>query len=71
VNGLDIQDLRDWAGSSNARPPHTPIPGQERRSALRWHWGNRGGVASAAIEKPHWPAGARFCTGEFDMAYSP
>jgi hypothetical protein len=29
--------------------------------ALRWHWGNRAAWRSAAIEKPHWPAGARSC----------
>jgi beta-galactosidase len=45
--------------------------GQKRRSALRWHWGNRGGVASAAIEKPHLAGWRPILHGEFDMAYSP
>jgi beta-galactosidase len=71
VSGLDVQDLRDWAGSSNARPPHTPIPDKNEEAPYGWHWGNRGGVASAAIEKPHLAGWRPILQGEFDMAYSP
>jgi beta-galactosidase len=36
-----------------------------------WHWGNRGGVATGAIEKPHHSAWRPLMQCEFDMAYSP
>ena len=71
VNGLDARDLRDWAGSSNARGPHTPIPDKNEEAPYGWHWGNRGGVASAAIEKPHLSGWRPILQGEFDLAYSP
>jgi beta-galactosidase len=71
VNGLDIHDLRDWAGSSNARGPHTPIPDKNEEAPYGWHWGNRGGVASAAIEKPHLSGWRPILQGEFELAYSP
>jgi beta-galactosidase len=71
VNGLDIHDLRDWAGSSTAHPPHTPIPDKNEEAPYGWHWGNRGGVSSAAIEKPHLAGWRPILQGEFDMAYSP
>jgi beta-galactosidase len=71
VNGLDVRDLRDWAGSSNGRGPRTPIPGQNEEAPYGWHWGNRGGVASAAMEKPHLAGWRPILQGEFDLAYSP
>ena len=36
-----------------------------------WHWGNRGAVASAAIEKPHRSGWRPLLECEFDLAYSP
>jgi beta-galactosidase len=71
INGLDAQDLRDWAGSSNARETITPIPDNNDEAPYGWHVGNRGGVTSAAIEKPHLTGWRPILQGEFDMAYSP
>src|SRR5205823_9723639 len=36
-----------------------------------WHWGNRGGVTSAAIEKPHRSGWRPLLECEFDLAYTP
>jgi beta-galactosidase len=36
-----------------------------------WHWGNRGGVTSAAIEKPHLSGWRPLLECEFDLAYTP
>jgi beta-galactosidase len=36
-----------------------------------WHWGNRGVVTSAAIEKPHQSGWRPILECEFDLAYSP
>ena len=36
-----------------------------------WHWGNRGGVSSAAIEKPHRSGWRPLLECEFDLAYTP
>jgi beta-galactosidase len=70
VAGLDTLDLRDWAGSSRQRPASTP-PGKDEEPPHGWRWGGRGGVASAAIEKPHLAGWRPILQGEFDMAYSP
>jgi beta-galactosidase len=70
VAGLDTLDLRDWAGSSRQRPASTP-PGKNEEPPHGWHWGNRGGVASAAIEKPHLAGWRPILECEFDGAYSP
>jgi len=71
TRGLDADDLRDWAGSSTLiedRPQYAGdyLRGNEGDQPYAgWHWGNRGGVASAAIEKPHrsgWHPGQRIRT---------
>jgi beta-galactosidase len=36
-----------------------------------WHWGNRGAVSSAAIEKPHRSGWRPLLECEFDLAYTP
>jgi len=36
-----------------------------------WHWGNRGAVTSAAIEKPHRSGWRPLLECEFDLAYTP
>ncbi len=36
-----------------------------------WHWGNRGGVTSAAVEKPHRSGWRPLLECEFDLAYTP
>lgn len=74
---LDNTDLSDWAGESElieAYPEYTP---ETTRLAKWWfpyhgyHWGNRGGVTSAAIEKPHNSSWRPILECEFDLAYSP
>ncbi|HEX8238042.1 MAG TPA: hypothetical protein VF600_19030, partial [Abditibacteriaceae bacterium] len=70
VAGLDALDLRDWAGSSRQRAASTPS-GKNEEQPYGWHWGNRGGVASAAIEKPHLAGWRPILECEFDGAYSP
>jgi beta-galactosidase len=78
ARGLDADDLRDWTGSSTlieAYPEYIPgtyMKGDERDQPYAgWHWGNRGGVASAAIEKPHTSGWRPLLECEFDLAYTP
>jgi beta-galactosidase len=74
---LDSEDFRDWHGSSSlmdAYPEYTGnyLRGNEREQPYDgWHWGNRGGVSSAAIEKPHRSGWRPLLECEFDLAYSP
>ncbi|MBE9126900.1 MULTISPECIES: glycoside hydrolase family 2 protein [unclassified Coleofasciculus] len=77
TSGLDELDLRDWAGEStlveaypdttkggmNPNPHGTPWYG--------WHWGNRGAVSSASVEKPHRSSWRPILESEFDLAYTP
>ncbi len=75
--GLDADDLRDWTGSSTlieAYPEYVGnyLRGNEREQPYAgWHWGNRGGVSSAAIEKPHRSGWRPLLECEFDLAYTP
>jgi beta-galactosidase len=76
-SGLDAADLRDWTGSSTlleAYPEYVGnyLRGNEREQPYTgWHWGNRGGVSSAAIEKPHRSGWRPLLECEFDLAYTP
>jgi len=70
--GLDDADLCNWGGSSTLaqereRPeiPYTHTPFHV------WKWGNRGGLSSAAIEKPHHSSWRPILECEFDLAYTP
>lgn len=77
TQNLDEQDLRNWAGVGTINiaypdyvnkvyeksPDGSPIYG--------WHWGNRGSVATNALEKPHNAGWTPLLECEFDMAYSP
>jgi beta-galactosidase len=72
VAGLDALDLRDWAGASVERPAYAPPPPLKNEEPPHgWHWGNRGGVSSAAIEKPHLSGWRPLLECDFDGAYSP
>jgi beta-galactosidase len=77
ARGLDAEDLRDWTGSSSlmeACPEYVGdyLRGNEREQPYAgWHWGNRGGVSSAAIEKPHRSGWRPLLECEFDLAYTP
>lgn len=77
LHGLTGGDLRDWTGESTlieARPEYVGeyLRGNEREQPYAgWHWGNRGGVSSAAIEKPHRSGWRPLLECEFDLAYTP
>lgn len=78
TKGLDEIDFRNWAGISTiteAYPTYTAgkfkTDGWGNIPYYGWHWGNRGGVATGAIEKPHNSAWQPILECEFDMAYSP
>ncbi len=74
TTGLDAEDMRDWAGVSKVVEPYP----EETNGAEPWfdpayghHWGNRGAVSSAAIEKPHRSSWRPILECEFDLAYTP
>jgi beta-galactosidase len=75
--GMDGDDLRDWTGSSTLIDAYPKYAGDYLRGNeggqpyAGWHWGNRGGVSSAAIEKPHRSGWTPLLECEFDLAYTP
>lgn len=77
LSSLDSEDLRDWTGSSaliEAYPEYVGnyLRGNEGNQPYAgWHWSNRGGVTSAAIEKPHRSGWRPLLECEFDLAYTP
>jgi beta-galactosidase len=77
TRGIDADDLRDWTGSSaliEAYPKYLGnyLKGNEGDQPYAgWHWGNRGAVTSAAIEKPHRSGWRPLLECEFDLAYTP
>jgi beta-galactosidase len=77
ARGMDADDLRDWTGSSTLIEAYPGYEGDYLRGNEReqpyagWHWGNRGGVSSAAIEKPHRSGWRPLLECEFDLAYTP
>jgi beta-galactosidase len=77
LSTLHSEDLCDWTGSSTlieAYPEYVGdyLRGNEREQPYAgWHWGNRGGVSSAAIEKPHRSGWRPLLECEFDLAYTP
>ncbi len=74
---FDADDLRDWTGSSTLIAAYPEYVGDFHRGNeggqpyAGWHWGNRGGVTSAAIEKPHRSGWTPLLECEFDLAYVP
>ncbi|HEX8835189.1 MAG TPA: hypothetical protein VF719_13355, partial [Abditibacteriaceae bacterium] len=80
VVGIDEVDLRDWRGHStllNPRPDYVNGKGPDELISPKnlpyagWRWGNRGTVASAAVEKPHRSGWRPLLEAEFDLQYSP
>ena len=77
LEGLDEAHLRDWRGESTLVDAYPDYLGTEHRRNPQgmpfhgWHWGNRGGVSSAAIEKPHYGGWRPLLECEFDLAYTP
>ena len=74
---LDELDLRNWAGVgtiNTAYPDYMNSPYEkspDNSPIYGWHWGNRGSVATNAMEKPHNSGWTPLLQCEFDMAYSP
>lgn len=74
---VDADDLRDWTGSSTLFAAYPEYVGNYHRGNegeqpyAGWHWGNRGGVTSAAVEKPHRSGWTPLLECEFDLAYLP
>jgi beta-galactosidase len=77
TEGIDADDLRDWRGDSTLIEAYPDYAGDYNRGNegtqpyAGWHWGNRGGVTSAAIEKPHRSGWTPLLECEFDLAYVP
>ena len=77
ISGLDGEDLRDWIGESTLLEayPDTTQTGSRLSPAnmpwYGWHWGNRGAISSASMEKPHRSGWRPILESEFDLAYSP
>ena len=77
TEGIDADDLCDWTGSSTLIEAYPEYHGDYLRGNERdqpyagWHWGNRGGVTSAAVEKPHRSGWRPLLECEFDLAYTP
>ncbi len=80
LRGLSQDDFRDWRGSGTLVPPTRNTALDKDFSDMKsvsegrrygWHWGNRGSVSSAAVEKPHLSGWRPILEGEFDLAYSP
>ncbi|UCD51967.1 MAG: hypothetical protein JSW27_04880, partial [Phycisphaerales bacterium] len=77
TDGIDANDLRDWTGSSTLIEAYPEYHGDYPRGNERdqpyagWHWGNRGGVSSAPVEKPHRSGWRPLLECEFDLAYTP
>ena len=71
--GLDADSLRDWNGAGTLVPETDGIGTgpNEDKPPYGWHWGNRGSVSSAMIEKPHLAGWTPILEGEWDLAYSP
>lgn len=77
TGSLDEYDLRDWRGVGTLIKPYpdymntTYEKSPDGSPLYGWHWGNRGSVATNAIEKPHNSGWTPLLECEFDMAYSP
>ncbi len=77
AEGIDADDLRDWTGNSTLIAAYPEYVGDYHRGNegdqpyAGWHWGNRGGVTSAAVEKPHRSGWTPLLECEFDLAYLP
>lgn len=77
AKGIDTEDLKNWTGESTLIEGYPGYEGDYLRGNegeqpyAGWHWGNRGGVSSAPIEKPHRSGWTPLLECEFDLAYTP
>ncbi|MBW3625771.1 MAG: hypothetical protein KY468_20440, partial [Armatimonadetes bacterium] len=73
MDGLEPEDFSNWSGSSTLTRSGPSVGGVEPwfTPAYGWHWGNRGAVSSAPLEKPHRTSWRPLLETEFDLAYSP
>ncbi len=69
--GLSPEDLQNWAGESALVEPYPKVRDVNAQERYGWHWGNRGAVASCAVEKPHHTGWTPILECEWDLAYSP
>ena len=77
TKNLDELDMRNWAGTGTLNEPYPDYinnnyeKSPDNSPIYGWHWGNRGSVATNAMEKPHNSGWTPLLECEFDMAYSP
>jgi beta-galactosidase len=75
--GINLKEKgRDQSGpqasQTRSRSVGTYVLGNEGDQPYAgWHWGNRGAVTSAAVEKPHRSGWRPLLECEFDLAYTP
>ena len=71
VKGDERDESGPQASRTRGKGAGSYVLGNERDQPYAgWHWGNRGAVTSAAIEKPH-RSGSPLLECEFDLAYTP
>jgi len=68
--GLTTEALRDWCGHASLISAG-PFGDRVAVSSRLNHWGNRGTVASAIIETPHFGPFVPVLDCEFDLSYTP
>ena len=72
VTGNEGDQSGPQASQSRGQGAGTYVLGNEGDQPYAgWHWGNRGAVTSAAIEKPHRSGWRPLLECEFDLAYTP
>lgn len=71
LSNLDDRAFHDWRGAGSLVRPLAELNAPEQPPRWGWHWGNRGSVSSAMIEKPHFGGWIPLLEGGFDLAFSP
>ncbi len=70
LRGVSNDALHDWRGEATLFSPG-PTPKLATAPNRFFHWGNRGVVASAMLETPHFGPFQSLLDCEFDLSYSP
>ena len=71
---ISPEDLRDWRGDGTLVPAASGVSEERFRfhaPPYGFHWGNKGSVCSAPLEKPHASGWLPLFETEFSLAYSP
>ncbi len=72
VKGNEVDQSGPQASQTRHEGAGTYVLGNEGDQPYAgWHWGNRGAVTSAAVEKPHRSGWRPLLECEFDLAYTP